>query len=112
MAKIVLVGLPEKERAEKLIINILRRRLKEIDEHIRDLEATIRRLEQKYGVSWEEFKKKFEAEDLPEDSDVDYVEWSAAVTLIRELIEEKKVLENVFERKDYDFPMCDWKNCP
>lgn len=100
MARIVLVGVSEKEKAEKIIISVLRRRLEEIDDHIRDLRATIRFLEQKYGMSWEEFKKKFEEGSLSDGSDVDYVEWYAAVTLIEELMEEKRVLEDVLERKD------------
>ncbi len=58
MARIVLIEVSEKEKAEKIIISVLRRRLEEIDDHIRDLRATIRFLEQKYGTSWEEFKKK------------------------------------------------------
>ena len=100
MARIVLVGVSKKEKAEKIIINVLRRRLEEIDDYTRDLRATIIFLEQKYGMSWEEFKKKFEEGSLSDGSDVDYVEWYAAVTLIEELMEEKRVLEDVLERKD------------
>jgi len=51
-------------------------------------------------MSWEEFKKKFEEGSLSGGSDVDYVEWYTAVTLIEEMLEEKRVLEDVLERKD------------
>ena len=69
-----MVGVSEKERAEKIVVNVLRRRLEEVREHIKELRVVIDSLEKKYGMSWEEFKRKFEEGTMPDDADVDYVE--------------------------------------
>ena len=52
-------------------------------------------MESKYGMSWEEFKKKFEEGLMGDDADVDYIEWEATLTLIKELKEELEVLEDI-----------------
>ena len=97
MAKFQVVGDTKysKEELATVIMGHLRSRLSEIELQILDLRKTIEGLEKKYGVSWEAFREKFVRSELGEDADLDYVEWHAAVELLRELSRESDMLAEV-----------------
>ncbi|MEM2144150.1 MAG: hypothetical protein QW279_02225 [Candidatus Jordarchaeaceae archaeon] len=97
MAKIKITGVDEPEYAMEILKKNIRSRLVEIKEQIQDLKEIIESLERKYGFGWEEFKKKFENGELPEEADSDYVEWKAAAEILQELVNEGRVLEDLLE---------------
>ncbi len=92
MAKIKITGVDEPEYVMEILMKNIRSRLVEIEEQTNDLKGIIKSLEKKYGFGWEEFKKKFENGELPDESDSDYVEWKAATEILQELINEGRVL--------------------
>lgn len=51
--------------------------------------SALRRFESKYGMSFQEYKRRWETEDRPEDysleSESDYLEWEALVTRLARL---------------------------
>lgn len=97
MAKFQVVGETKysKEELTAIITEYLKVRLAEIEQRIAELEKTVDVLQRKYGVTWEVFSEKLRKGELGEDADLDYVEWHAAVELLRELRKERDMLTEV-----------------
>ena len=97
MAKITITGIDEPELALEILKRNISRRLAEIKEQIDELNSIVDSLRRKYGLDWEEFKKRFEKGELPEESDSDFVEWRAAIEILGELTIEERVLRELLE---------------
>lgn len=97
MAKITITGIDEPELALEILKRNLSRRLAEIKEQVDELNSIVESLRGKYGLDWEEFKKRFENGELPEESDSDFVEWRAAIEILGELTPEERVLRELLE---------------
>jgi hypothetical protein len=97
VAKIKITGVDEPEYAMEILKKNIRSRLVEIKEQIHDLKEIGESLERKYGLGWEEFRKKFENGELYDECDSDYVEWRTAAEILQELVNEDRVLENLLE---------------
>jgi len=97
LAKLQVVGETKysKEELTTVIVEHLRGRLSEIEQQILELEKTVDILQRKHGVVWEAFSERFGKGELGEDADLDYVEWHAAVELLRELRKERDMLTEV-----------------
>lgn len=78
-----------------LVLNQLQARLADIDAQLKSLSDTVRRLQRKYQTSWETFRERFERGALPEDADLDYVDWKAAVRLVPHLKKQRDQLKEV-----------------
>jgi len=97
LAKITITGIDEPELALEILKRNLSRRLAEIKEQVDELNSIVESLRGKYGLDWEEFKKRFENGELPEESDSDFVEWRAAIEILGELTPEERVLRELLE---------------
>nr|MDO8075741.1 hypothetical protein [Candidatus Freyarchaeota archaeon] len=97
MAKITITGIDEPELALEILKRNLSRRLAEIKEQVDELNSIVESLRGKYGLDWEEFKKRFENGELPEESDSDFAEWRAAIEILGELTPEERVLRELLE---------------
>ena len=97
MAKITITGIDEPELALEILKRNISRRLAEIKEQVDELNSIVESLRGKYGLDWEEFKKRFENGELPEESDSDFVEWRAAIEILGELTPEERVLRELLE---------------
>ncbi|MHA1208479.1 MAG: hypothetical protein ACTSSA_01770 [Candidatus Freyarchaeota archaeon] len=60
MAKITITGIDEPELALEILKRNISRRLAEIKEQVDELNSVVDSLRRKYGLDWEEFKKRFE----------------------------------------------------
>lgn len=99
MSKLEIVGRTKypREELKKLVVNQLRARLTELENHLKSLNDTSVRLRRKYNTSWEIFEHRFEQGGLPEDADLDYVDWKAAVHLLPELKRQRDQLKEILK---------------
>jgi hypothetical protein len=97
VTRITITGVEQPELALKILKGIVKRRLTKIKEQTSELNRVIESLGKRYELSWEEFKKKFEKGELSDESDTDYVEWSAATEILQELTIEARVLEDLLK---------------
>jgi hypothetical protein len=95
--RITITGVDKPELALKILKRNIQMRLAEIKEQISELNSVVESLEKKYELDWEEFKRKFENGELPDECDSDYVEWRAATEILQELTTEGKVLEDLLK---------------
>ncbi|MBI2183855.1 MAG: hypothetical protein HYU39_02730 [Thaumarchaeota archaeon] len=97
MSRVEIVGRTRypKEELRQLILGQLQARRVELDTQLRGLNGTLRRLRRKYKVNWEIFQERFEQGKLPEDADLDYVDWKAASRLLPELERQRDQLKEV-----------------
>lgn len=66
-----------------------------VEHRIEKIEAAIKIYEKKYGMSFEEFKKRFEKGEIPDsysyNKETDFLEWEGLVSRIRRY---RAILEN------------------
>lgn len=81
-----LVRLTDEPRPEEALSIVLKDYL---DEKVAEKEREVKRFEEKWGMEFQDFADRLEADELPEDRDPysfeveeDYREWEAALTLL------------------------------
>ena len=96
MARLEVIGtkLPG-EVVLEVVLNSLNARLKEVEEIIIKLQATLSEFEKRHGLSSGEFLEKWRS-NLLEDN-MDFFEWETCLTLLQKLSKEREALKEVLQ---------------
>ncbi len=99
MSKLEIVGRTRypREQLKRLVVNQLRARLSELEKQLKTLGDTLRRLHRKYDMDWKTFEENFGKGSLPEDADLDYIDWKAAVRMLPELKRQRDQLKEALK---------------
>jgi predicted DNA-binding protein YlxM (UPF0122 family) len=79
----VLMDLTGEPRTEIAIFEILK---DAVEHRIEKIETELKRFEERYNMTFEEFKKKFSKDEIPEsysyDVEIDFLEWEGFISRI------------------------------
>lgn len=97
---IVKIELNQKEL--EVLTQILESRIRDVENRLREIESRLRYFERKYGVSSSQLLEIIEGAEgrraiwpLPNDADMDVVEWEGYAKLYNELKKEEKLLKYI-----------------